>query len=183
MVRYLRFPRIVELDRTLAAKRRNVSSTVVLIVIAVSLVTGFNVIRDNNFEHSVESFISESKFTGKTYLYDYRIYKDKGRKLKLELIGEPLTKEDSLSLVEKAAVFHIKGDQISIHQQTIGMTDSEIQNELQDVYRNMDAKLMSKDAQIQELRDRVNALDSLVRALSDSTLTRPATAPKEPSEK
>ena len=183
MVRYLRFPRIVELDRTLAAKRRNVSSTVVLIVIAVSLVTGFNVIRDNNFEHSVESFISESKFTGKTYLYDYRIYKDKGRKLKLELIGEPLTKEDSLSLVEKAAVFHIKGDQISIHQQTIGMTDSEIQNELQDVYRNVDAKLMSKDAQIQELRDRVNALDSLVRALSDSTLIRPATAPKEPSEK
>ena len=49
MVRYLRFPRIVELDRALAAKRRNVSSTVVLIVIAVSLVTGFNVIRDNNF--------------------------------------------------------------------------------------------------------------------------------------
>jgi len=169
MVRYLHFPRIVELDRDLASKRRKVSSTAVFIIVALSILSGINVVSDNNFERNVESFINDSRIAGRTYIYNYEIYKDKGRKMRLDLIGEPLSKEDSTSLMARAAQHKIKDHQVVIHQQAIGMTGSEVQEEINDVYTKVDAQLMQKDAQIKELRDRVNRLDSLVRHLSDTT--------------
>jgi len=169
MVRYLHFPRIVELDRDLASKRRKVSSTAVFIIVALSILSGINVVSDNNFERNVESFINDSRIAGRTYIYNYEIYKDKGRKMRLDLIGEPLSQEDSTSLMARAAQHKIKDHQVVIHQQAIGMTGSEVQEEINDVYTKVDAQLMQKDAQIKELRDRVNRLDSLVRHLSDTT--------------
>ena len=169
MVRYLHFPRIVELDRDLASKRRKVSSTAVFIIVALSILSGINVVSDNNFERNVESFINDSRIAGRTYIYNYEIYKDKGRKMRLDLIGEPLSKEDSTSLMARAAQHKIKDHQVVIYQQAIGMTGSEVQEEINDVYTKVDAQLMQKDAQIKELRDRVNRLDSLVRHLSDTT--------------
>ncbi len=137
------------------------------------MLSGINVIRDNNFTRNVEDFVSEVRTIGKTYIYHYNIYKDHGRKLRLELIGEPLSHEDSLQLFSKAESFKIKEKQLVIGQQAIGMTGSELQNEIEGVYQSIDVQMMSRDAQIQELRSRVNKLDSLLKVLSDTTAKAP----------
>ncbi|MBQ3882382.1 MAG: DUF389 domain-containing protein [Bacteroidales bacterium] len=173
MVTYLKFPKIVELDSIQAKKRKNISSTAILVIILLSMLSGINVIRDNNFTRNVEDFVSEVRTIGKTYIYHYSIYKDHGRKLRLELIGEPLSHEDSLQLFSKAESFKIKEKQLVIGQQAIGMTGSELQNEIEGVYQSIDVQMMSRDAQIQELRSRVNKLDSLLKVLSDTTAKAP----------
>jgi hypothetical protein len=173
MVTYLKFPKIVELDSIQAKKRKNISSTAILVIILLSMLSGINVIRDNNFTRNVEDFVSEVRTIGKTYIYHYNIYKDHGRKLRLELIGEPLSHEDSLQLFSKAESFKIKEKQLVIGQQAIGMTGSELQNEIEGVYQSIDVQMMSRDAQIQELRSRVNKLDSLLKVLSDTTAKAP----------
>ena len=173
MVSYLRFPNSVELDKRLASKRRRRSSYAIAAIIAVSAISGINVIRDNNFTRNVQSFVGEARTIGRTYIYNYSMYKDHGRKLRLDLIGEPLSKEDSIQLYSKAALYKIKEKQIVVNQQTIGVTGSEIQNEINDVYQSIDEKLISKDVQIQELRGRVERLDSIVRSLIDTSKVKP----------
>ena len=173
MVNYIKFPSAVELDVRLASKRKKRSYYAITIIIVLSVLSGINVIRDNNFTRNVQNFVGEARTVGKTYIYNYSTYKDHGRKVRLELIGEPLSKDDSLQLYSKAACYRIKDKQIIVNQQTIGITGSEIRNEINDVYQSMDEKLISKDIQIQELRGRVDRLDSLLRSLTDTTKVKP----------
>ena len=173
MVNYIKFPSAVELDVRLASKRKKRSYYAITIIIVLSVLSGINVIRDNNFTRNVQNFVGEARTVGKTYIYNYSTYKDHGRKVRLELIGEPLSKDDSLQLYSKAASYRIKDKQIIVNQQTIGITGSEIRNEINDVYQSMDEKLISKDIQIQELRGRVDRLDSLLRSLTDTTKVKP----------
>ena len=149
--------------RSLRIRRRLISG-IFVIVLVPSFITAYGLIKENNFTSNVRAFIAENRVIGKTYIYDYTIFKDKGHKVSISLAGEPLREAQRQILLENALKHGIKEKNIVLQDSAVGMGDEEVQNIVQSINARTDESMKARDAQIQELRQRIDYLDSLVRA-------------------
>ena len=165
MVKYLRFKTVTGIDPALAQKRRNIVSTIVAIVVIPSIISAVAMIKDNNFERNVEAFVRENRLVSRSYIYDYRIYNDHGRKVELSLTGEPLSFEAQTALYASARTHKIKDGQLVIKEHSLGMTGEELNEMVREIYDRTDAELAEKEARLDRLQTRLDSLTNLVESL------------------
>ena len=165
MVKYLRFRTVTGLDPKLAARRRHLMTTLIIIVIIPSVISFIGLVRDNNFEQKVQSFVAENKLVSRSYIYDYRIYKDHGRKVELLLTGEPLSFEAQTALFASARSHKIKDNQLIVKEHSLGMTGEEMNEMVREIYDKTDRDMAEKEAQLNHLQSRIDSLSRLVESL------------------
>ena len=165
MVKYLRFKTVTGLDPAIVSKRRSLISTIILIVVIPSLISAIGMVRDNNFERSVDAFIQENRLVSRSYIYDYRIYNDHGRKVEISLTGEPMSYETQTAFFSAALAHGIKSDQIVIKEHALGMTDAEMNQMVRDIYDRTEQELAEKEAQLDRIQQRLDSLSRLVESL------------------
>jgi hypothetical protein len=122
-------------------------------------------VRDNNFERNVNAFVQENKLVSRSYIYDYRIYSDHGRKVEISLTGEPMSYETQTDFFASALAHHIKSDQIVIKEHALGMTDEEMNQMIRDIYDRTEQELAEKEAQLDRIQQRLDSLSRLVESL------------------
>ncbi len=161
------------LDHRIMRMRKKLITSVFIIILAPSFITAYGLIRDNNFTSNVRAFIAENRVIGKTYIYDYTIFKDGGNKVAVHLAGEPLKEEQMTALLESAARHHIKPERMVLQDSAVGIGGDEVQDIVRSIYAHTDESILARDARIQELRDRIDRLDSLIQARFTDTTVAP----------
>ncbi len=175
MVKYLRFRTVTGINEATAKKRNNLITAVLVIVLIPSIWSAVNLIRENNFERNVKAFVQENRIVAKrTYITDYTVQK---RDVQLSISGEPLTDELRTSLLDKASKYHIKPSHISIAEHTFGMSQSEMDNLLEEIYTRTDTEIEENAALIAAMQARLDQLSAEIEILREQ-VTDPA--PVEP---
>ena len=165
MVKYLRFKTVSGLDPGLSARRRRFITTIIAVVAIPSLYSAIVMVRDTDFERNVESFVRENRLVSRSYISDYRIYKDHGRKVEVFLTGEPMTYEVQTALFASAEAHRIKTDQLVIREHSLGMTGEEMNEMVREIYDRTDRILLEKESQLNELQTKVDSLARRVESL------------------
>ena len=165
MVKYLRFKTVTGIEPALAQKRARLMSVIVAIVVIPSLISAIAIVRDNNFERNVEAFVRDNRLVSRSYIYDYRIYNDHGRKVELSMTGEPLSFEAQTALYASARDHRIKDNQLVIKEHSLGMTGEEMNEMVREIYDKTDRDLAEKEAQLQYIQSRLDSLTRLVESL------------------
>ena len=165
MVKYLRFKTVSGLDPVVAKRRRNTISALIAIVVIPSIISAIGMIQDNNFERKVEAFVRENRLVSRSYIYDYRIFNDHGRKVEISLTGEPMSYDAQTAFFASARSHRIKDSQIVIKEHSLGMTEGEMNDLVRDIYDKTDREMAEKEAQLDRLQTRVDSLTRLVESL------------------
>ena len=169
MVKYLKFKTVTGIDPDLEVRRRNLMTCIVLIVTIPSIFSAFNLIKDSNFERNVQSFVAENKLFGRTYIYDYRTFRDHGQKVEISITGERMTKDKMDYLTESASKHGIKQKQLVINERAFGMTDNEMKSLVKGIYDKTEKELADKNTQLKALQDRLDSLSAVVKSLAGDT--------------
>jgi uncharacterized hydrophobic protein (TIGR00271 family) len=165
MVKYLRFRTVTGINPALAQRRAHLMSAIVAIVIIPSFISAIGMVRDNNFERSVEAFVRENRLVSRSYIYDHHIYNDHGRKVELSLTGEPLSYEAQEALYASARAHRIKDAQLVIKEHSLGMTGEEMNEMIREIYDKTDRDMAEKEAQLNHIQSRLDSLTRLVESL------------------
>ena len=181
MVRYLHFRKVDNPNPVISSRRIRLLSLILFLFIAPSLWSAFNLIRSNNFERNVRDFVTEKRVYGKTYLYDYRIVRDKGRKVTLFITGNTLSQADSTNIYMTAAKWDIRPDQLRLVHQNIGMSQDEMNAMIRGIYDHTNYELTRKEQEMEALKTRIDSLTSLVSRLLPPPSEEPDTLQRNPS--
>ena len=181
MVRYLHFRKVDNPNPVISSRRIRLMSLILFLFIAPSLWSAFNLIRSNNFERNVRDFVTEKRVYGKTYLYDYRIVRDKGRKVTLFITGNTLSQADSTNIYMTAAKWDIRPDQLRLVHQNIGMSQDEMNAMIRGIYDHTNYELTRKEQEMEALKTRIDSLTSLVSRLLPPSSAEPDTLQPNPS--
>ena len=165
MVKYLRFKAVSGLDPAVAKKRRNTISALIAIVVIPSIISAIGMIQDNNFERNVEAFVQENRLVSRSYIYDYRIYNDHGRKVEFSLTGEPMSYDAQTAFFASARAHKIKDSQVVIKEHSLGMTEEEMNALVRGVYDKTDREMAEKEEQRDRLQTRLDSLTRRVESL------------------
>jgi uncharacterized membrane protein len=165
MVKYLRFKTVSGLDPAVAKKRRNTISGLIAVVVIPSIISAIGMIKDNNFERNVEAFVRDNRLVSRSYIYDYHIYKDHGRKVEISLTGEPMSYDTQTAFFASARSHKIKDSQIVIKEHSLGMTEGEMNDLVRGIYDKTDREMAEKEAQLDHLQARLDSLTRLVESL------------------
>ncbi|MBO7070584.1 MAG: hypothetical protein J6W09_04745, partial [Bacteroidales bacterium] len=159
MVKYLRFRTVSGISPEVSVKRNRIKSIVLAIVIIPSLWTAFRLVGQNNFERNVHDFVEDNRRVGRSYLYDSEI---EGRSVDFAFTGEALTDSLKADFYSRAAEYDIKPKNITLTEYHLGMSQSEMDAILTDVYSKAQEEREKNQATLDMLQAR---LDSLTRRL------------------
>ncbi len=122
MAKFLKFPvKTVEQHRT---RYFILSYGLVLALAVTSIVTGYHVIRENDFTKLANRFVKKNQNIGKTYIYDSQVNIDsKPYMLELRLAGETLNDDTKEMLLRDAENYGIMRSQIVIHEDATVQVD------------------------------------------------------------
>ncbi len=175
MVKYLRFKTVAGIDEKTARTRRNIITAVMVVMIIPSLWTAFTLVVDNNFERKVEAFIGENRIIGSSYIYDYDIVKEKGkRSVELYVAGEAPNEAQMNALLASAAEHGIKPRTIRMKSHAIGLSHEYLENMLEAVYENTGAELEANQERLRALESRLDSLESLLFLPDTTDILSPA---------
>jgi len=165
MVKYLRFETVSGISEDLAIKRRNLISTILVIILVPSIWSAFALIRSNNFERNVQEFVESNRLIGpRTYIYDYRV---KGHKAVVAVTGEPLSEDDRASIYIKAGRFNIKQSDLSVLEHSFGLSQQDMENILEDIYTNTNNELDENQALLESMEARLEQMSLEIARLKD----------------
>ena len=156
-VKFFRFPIVKSNDETRSHLSRRWVYFILLIVIAPSIISAVNIVKENNFMIHAEYVVSENKSVGKCFIYDYKAsYSRKSATLELFLAGESLTPEAKQQIYQSAEDYGIRRDQIIFHEDATTMPDDISETEIiKSIYEH-------SDRQIKQLSDSIVELGQLL---------------------
>ena len=167
IVKYLRFDEVGDLNRLNGRRGKRITSFILALVVIPSLVAAFQMVRDNNFERRVNSFVAGHTLIDGSYIYDYKI--GPKRTATISVAGEPMSDEAWVTFWKEIEAAGLHKDQITLRQNTRSMTKDQILLLMHDLHGETDLALQEKDAQIGALQGRLDSLarqqDSLTAAL------------------
>ena len=167
MVKYLNFKPVTGIDADHETRRRHLMTSIVLIVTIPSIFTAFNLIKASNFERDVQAFVSENRLVGRTYIYEYRTFRDHGQKVEISVTGERMSPE-KVNLLNKSAAEHgIKQKQLIIKERAFGMTENEMRSLVKNIYDKTEKELSDKNSQIIKMQAQLDSLSAVVKLLVD----------------
>ena len=141
----------------LVQRRTRIFSTVLIILFIIpSIWTAIIFIKQNNFEGNATTFAEKCKVYGRTILYDYKIDHADGSVINLFFSGDPLSDQARRDLITQAAEYNIKAEQVIINEYTTTNKDNDIEL-VKSIYDRMDAEVARRDAEINSLRQQLDA--------------------------
>ena len=174
MVKYLRFKTVSGIDLATAKRRRNIISAVLVVVLVPSIWSAFNLIRENNFERNVRNLVENNRLVGpRTYIYDFSV---QNRQAQLSLAGEPLTDSLRTAFYSLAKQYKVKEKNLVLTEHSLGMSQSDMDQIINEVYDRTDAELAQNNALVESLQAR---LDQLSLQMEELRRQLPAAAPEE----
>jgi uncharacterized hydrophobic protein (TIGR00271 family) len=170
-VKYLHFPKVVE-DEARSRRSAHWSAVILTALIVPSVLSGIQMIQDNNFARNAELLVKDNKSLGKSYIYDYKTdLENRPHTLELFLAGEKMDPDARERLLTQAEEVGITRSQIIIHE------DAAFQNEIlteSELIRNL---IDGHNRQVEELEGKVTELSGEIqnyknRELPTALLTR-----------
>lgn len=175
MVRYLQFKSVSGISEELAMRRRQVISTVLVIILVPSIWTAFTLIRSNNFERSVHDFVDNNRLVApRTYIYDYNV---KGRKAEIALAGEPLNEEQRNSIYAKAAQYDIRQKDLTLLEHSFGMSQQDMNTLIEEIYTATNTELDENQALLESMQARLEEMARELARLKEEQARLQATLP------
>lgn len=158
MVKLLRFKEVGYPDEKQEIRTRRIVSLIILAIMVPSIWSAVIIVRDNNFERNVQSFVAENKnMQEQGYIYDYKILDEGGKMVELYIAGESPDDEVMSRLAGSAARHGIKENQLRIRH--TGSSAASGQKLMQSIYERVDAELARKDERIRELEKQLEEKD------------------------
>ena len=155
MSKYMRFKEAQYTDPATGKRVKTLMTLAILAVTLPSLWSAVLMIKDNNFERNVQSFIDENKNYGQGYIYDYKISPDNPRRVTIYYAGNTLSEEDKDKLVESAKGHGISANRLVINGSDFGSVDKTTDRILKGIYERAENEMERKDARIEELQKEV----------------------------
>ncbi len=162
MVKHMKFASIDIDNAKLDKRRKQMIALVIFIVIVPSLISGYSIVMENNFNRNVNRFISDSKKIGKSYIYDSKV--DKTKKpavITLYMAGERLTDTERESIYQHAEKYGFLHSQIAFNEDAVN-TFVPINQEalVQDIFANNEKQIREREARIQQLEKQIAAYEA-----------------------
>lgn len=162
MVKFLNFP-LVEEQETRSWRKTLSYGLLILVVLAPSVYSAYNIVRENEFSINARHFVKENQTIGGTYIYDYTTDMSvKPYTITLRLAGETLSTENRARFYTEAAKHGISHEQIVFEDDATievrRLNETEI---MRDWLSSTEAQLRQRDDSIQTLRARLGAFEAL----------------------
>ena len=163
MAKFLKFPvKTVEQHRT---RYYILSYGLVLMLMFTSIVTGYQVIRENNFTKIANRFVKKNHTIGKTYIYDSQVNVDKKPYIvELRLAGEALSQDTREMLMRDAESYGIMRSQIVIYEDATVQIDRFNETE---IVKNL---ISTNASNIQVRDDSIKVLNAQIAAYKQQEL-------------
>jgi hypothetical protein len=163
MAKFLKFPvKTVEQHRT---RYYILSYSLVLMLMFTSIVTGYQVIRENNFTKIANRFVKKNHTIGKTYIYDSQVNVDKKPYIvELRLAGEALSQDTREMLMRDAESYGIMRSQIVIYEDATVQIDRFNETE---IVKNL---ISTNASNIQVRDDSIKVLNAQIAAYKQQEL-------------
>ena len=168
--KYFGYTEIVVPDSRLQRYRKWLFGVILVAIIVPSVISAVSVVRENNFNRSVNAFVRTNKNFGKSYIYDYRIHQDTSPKtIELYVAGEEPDENAYNALYQSAAQFDLSPGQLRFHLDAAYASSNSLnENEMvRDMVRANEERLQLKNAEIARLESRI---DSLTRIIADNQI-------------
>ena len=179
-VKTLHYPPVKNVDIRITNRHKRAITAFFLILLLPSIVSAYYLVKENNFTSAARRFVSENRLIGKTYVYNYNLVSH-GRKVLLQLAGEPLSPESRQALFQNARKAGIDSTQIILVDDVIGMTNDQMNSVLEMAYERTDESFLARDAYLEQLRKKIDRVDSLITVLQSQIPE--ARSPKDSSSK
>ncbi len=164
-VKYLHFPLAFEADATLRRRSARWSAVIILALLVPSVLSGIEMIRDNNFERSVQRIVEQNKNLGKSYIYDYKIDLEADPPtIEIFMAGEKMEDLARERLYQQAEAAGIVRSQISIHE------DAAFQYEMMTESELIRGIIDSHNRQVEELEAKITELSGELQQYKNSQL-------------
>ena len=155
MVQVLGFHKVEYTDSRQDNRRRALMVTLTIAVIVPSVLSAIHVIRENNFERSVKSFVASNKTFSKGYIYDYNI---DGLSAEIFVVGAALDPETEELLMASAERHGLQREQIKIKEHSFGTDRETSEQVLRTLNERAEAEIVRKDGEIKRLERQIDAL-------------------------
>ena len=173
-VKYLRFPKLDE-DDARSKRSAHWSAVILLALLVPSVLSGIQMIQDNNFARSAERLVQQNKNLGKSYIYDYKTdVESKPQTIDIYLAGEKLEASERERLLRDAEEAGITRSQIIFHEdaafQFEKMTESELIQSIIDGHNQqveeLEGKVTELSGELQQYKNRQLPAALLTRELA-----------------
>ena len=173
-VKYLRFPKLDE-DDARSKRSAHWSAVILLALLVPSVLSGIQMIQDNNFARSAERLVQQNKNLGKSYIYDYKTdVESKPQTIDIYLAGEKLEASERERLLRDAEEAGITRSQIIFHEdaayQFEKMTESELIQSIIDGHNRqveeLEGRVTELSGEVQQYKNRQLPVTLLTRELS-----------------
>ena len=168
-VKYLKFREVDFADELKQKKTRRISTILIILFIVPSIWSAVTFVKQNNFEGNAKVFVDNCKVVGRSVLYDYKIDHTDGSAVHLFFSGEPLDDITKADLLQRAANYGIKENQvhISVHTTVDNSNDVEM---IKSIYDKMDTEVEKRNTEIIRLQHEVATLKQELEATKHTDL-------------
>ena len=167
MVKYLHFHQASNGLPEITRRRKQVVTAIFILFLVPSIWSAVVLVKENNYERNASHFVETNRVVGpQSYIYDYKI---QGRHIDIALAGEPLTDSLRNVFMAKAAQANIKANSITLTEHTFGMSQSQMNSLINEIYTRTDEEMAQHNAQMTLLQSRLDSLSLLVGSLSHQT--------------
>ena len=144
-------------DDTRARRVRKIVYTLAILTMLPSIYLTYNMLQQNNFQRSIDSFVNDECHFPETQVINYRTYKDQGeRVLSLTLIGKALPADSlQLALSSKLKYYGLDNTRIAIiqgAQATRDASQSQQTAAVGDIYRLAQTTINRQQGTIDSLK-------------------------------
>ena len=153
IVKYLKYPRVVQFEKSREKKITMMISILTLILIVPSIYFGYTLFEERKFEQKVNTFI-QMEFTdkGHTIIYKKTRYKSSPSSIELALLSKNFTQQEYAELNRRLQLYGLRNTKLTIRQDTINLKEdilNQIKSERSDVHQK-DAIIATLKKEIQE---------------------------------
>ena len=158
MTKYLNFKEAEYKIASVAKRTRTLMTLAILVVMVPSLWSAVLMIKDNNTERNVQSFVADNKNFSQGYIYDYKITSGKEGKVEIYYAGNKLSGEERDALLQSAVRHGIAADRITFKESDFSQAQNASDEILKGIYERAEDEMIRKDKKIEELRKEVSDL-------------------------
>ncbi len=162
VVKYLRFPIVATADPTKQKRTNRTIGLIMVVIIVPSILSAVNIVRQTNFDHSVETLVNNNKVIGRSYIFNYQIeHKGKVPTVEIFVAGEQLGLSERDRIFAEAENLGIKRNQILISEDAAVKGQGLDAEFMKDIYQNntqtisrLSGKLDSLNTLLEQYRSR-----------------------------
>ena len=166
VVKYLRFPSIMaDADEAKVRRTNRAIGIIMTIIIVPSIISAVNIVKQSNFDRSVQTLVERNKVIGRSYIFNYQTdHEGKTPTVELYVAGEALGTSERERIYADAENLGIARNQVFIQE------DAAVKGGY-----GMDADLMKGIYQnntrtIESLQETIAKMDTTIRAYKEKEL-------------